>query len=87
MEDRKSTSGNCFVLGTGAISWSSNKQATVALSSTEADERLMTEDGTELTDAKVYRSLVGRLLYVTHSRPDVAYSVGVLSRFMHRPTM
>ncbi|GJW76657.1 retrovirus-related pol polyprotein from transposon TNT 1-94 [Tanacetum coccineum] len=50
-------------------------------------EKLMTEDDTELTDAKVYRSLVGRLLYVTHSRPDVAYSVGVLSRFMHRPTM
>ena len=50
-------------------------------------EKLTTEDGTELTDARVYRSLVGRLIYVTHSRPDVTYSVGVLSRFMHRPTM
>ncbi|GKC32580.1 hypothetical protein Tco_1039874 [Tanacetum coccineum] len=37
IEDRKSTSDNCFVLGTGAISWSSKKQATVALSSTEAE--------------------------------------------------
>ncbi|GKB72879.1 retrovirus-related pol polyprotein from transposon TNT 1-94 [Tanacetum coccineum] len=50
-------------------------------------EKLTTKDGKELTDVKVYRSLVGRFLYVTHSRPDVAYSVGVLSRFMHRPTM
>nr|GFB63647.1 hypothetical protein [Tanacetum cinerariifolium] len=33
-----------------------------------------------LTDAKICRSLVGRLIYVTHSRPDVAYSVGVLSK-------
>ena len=37
VDDRKSTSGNCFILGTGAISWSSKKQATVALSSTEAE--------------------------------------------------
>jgi hypothetical protein len=50
-------------------------------------EKLTTEDGTELTDARVYRSLVGRLIYVTRSRPDVTYSVGVLSQFMHRPTM
>ncbi|GJV91243.1 retrovirus-related pol polyprotein from transposon TNT 1-94 [Tanacetum coccineum] len=46
-------------------------------------EKLTTKDGNELTDAKVYRSLVGRFLYVTHYRPDVAYSVGVLSRFSH----
>nr|GEX52177.1 retrovirus-related Pol polyprotein from transposon TNT 1-94 [Tanacetum cinerariifolium] len=51
------------------------------------NEKLTTEDGTELIDARVYRSLVGRLIYVTHSRPDAAYSVGVLSRFMHRPTI
>ncbi|GKB01269.1 retrovirus-related pol polyprotein from transposon TNT 1-94 [Tanacetum coccineum] len=37
------------------------------------------EDGTGLTDATVYRSLVRRLSYLTHSRPDVAYSVGILS--------
>ncbi|GKD57288.1 retrovirus-related pol polyprotein from transposon TNT 1-94 [Tanacetum coccineum] len=37
VEDRRSTSGHCFILGTAAVSWSSKKQATVALSSTEAE--------------------------------------------------
>jgi hypothetical protein len=35
--DRKSTSGFVFMLGGGAISWSSKKQPSVALSSTEAE--------------------------------------------------
>ena len=34
-----STTGYCFTLGTGAISWSSKKQPTLALSSTEAEYR------------------------------------------------
>jgi hypothetical protein len=35
--DRKSTSGCCFSLGSGAISWFSRKQKSVALSSAEAE--------------------------------------------------
>ena len=37
--DRRSTSGFVFSLGIGAISWSSKKQPTVALSSIEAENR------------------------------------------------
>ena len=37
--DRQSTLGFVFSLGSGAISWSSKKQVTVALSSTEAKYR------------------------------------------------
>jgi len=37
VNDRKSTSGFVFMLGGAAISWSSKKQATVALLSTEAE--------------------------------------------------
>jgi hypothetical protein len=37
VNDRKSTSGYVFMLGNSAISWSSKKQTSVALSSTEAE--------------------------------------------------
>jgi hypothetical protein len=42
------------------------------------------EDGGEnpLIDSTLYRQLVGILLYLTHSRPDLSYAVGVVSRFM-----
>ena len=37
MDDRKSTSGNLFMLGSGAVSWSSKKQTVTSLSTTEAE--------------------------------------------------
>ncbi|GAU24969.1 hypothetical protein TSUD_312040 [Trifolium subterraneum] len=37
LDDRKSTSGYVFMLGSGAISWSSRKQPIVTLSTTEAE--------------------------------------------------
>lgn len=38
-----------------------------------------------LKDPGRYRRLIGRLIYLTVSRPDITYSVHVLSRFMHEP--
>ncbi|KAL4030824.1 hypothetical protein IC575_009076 [Cucumis melo] len=37
-------------------------------------------DGTEV-DHKLYRSIVGSLLYLTASRPDIAYAVGIWARY------
>ncbi|MCI80673.1 copia-type polyprotein, partial [Trifolium medium] len=37
VNDRKSTSGFVFMLGSGAISWSSKKQPIVTLSTTEVE--------------------------------------------------
>ena len=39
VEDRRSTSGYVFSLGSTVIAWSSKKQSTIALSSTEAEYR------------------------------------------------
>ncbi|GAU44717.1 hypothetical protein TSUD_400290 [Trifolium subterraneum] len=48
--------------------------------------QLSKDSGTLLTDPTAYRRLVGRLLYLTHSRPEIAYAVSKLSQFLSTPT-
>ena len=36
-------------------------------------------------DAKIYRMLVGKLLFLTKTRPDISHAVSVVSRFMQHP--
>ena len=36
-------------------------------------------------DQSLYRSMIGSLLYLTASRPDLCYSVGVCARFQANP--
>jgi hypothetical protein len=49
--------------------------------------RVKLEDGrdTPLVDNTLYRQLVGIFLYLTHSRSDLSYAVGAVSRFMQEP--
>ena len=47
--------------------------------------KLTSSEGKEFEDATKYRQLVGRLIYLTTTRPDISYVVGILSRFMHKP--
>ncbi|KAL2241232.1 UNVERIFIED_CONTAM: Retrovirus-related Pol polyprotein from transposon RE1 [Sesamum indicum] len=41
--------------------------------------------GTVLEDPESYRRLIGRLLYLGFTRPDVSYGAQQLSQFVHRP--
>ncbi|CAL8135751.1 unnamed protein product [Prunus armeniaca] len=48
--------------------------------------KLSTEDGSEQADEGVYRQIVGSLLYLTATRPDIMFATSLLARFMHGPT-
>ena len=41
---------------------------------------------TYLIDARRYRALVGKLLYVIITRPDISLAIGKISQFIERPT-
>ncbi|KAM0824008.1 hypothetical protein ACQ4PT_016362 [Festuca glaucescens] len=57
-----------------------------ALTPMEERLKLSRDSTTEEVDATQYRRLVGSLRYLAHTRPDLAFSVGYVSRFMERPT-
>ena len=48
--------------------------------------KLTSETGDTLSHPEEYQKLVGKLIYLTLTRPDIAYTVHVLSKFMHNPT-
>jgi len=49
-------------------------------------EKLKKVDESELADEGLYRRIVGSLLYLTATRPDLMYAASLLSRFMTGPT-
>ena len=42
------------------------------------------KDGTPVDTAQ-YQKLVGKLIYLAHTHPDIAFSMSVVSQFMHSP--
>lgn len=53
----------------------------------DPSEQLTKDVGGKEVDSTKYRSLVGGLRYLVHTRPDIAFSVGMVSRYMEHPTM
>jgi hypothetical protein len=47
--------------------------------------KLSKDDESKTVDTKYYRSMIGRFLYVTASRPDVKQVVGMVARFQAEP--
>ena len=57
------------------------------LTSTHVDSKrkLRREEKRVLVDKGRYQRLVGRLIYLTHTGPDIGFTVSVLSQFMNHP--
>ncbi|KAG2702072.1 hypothetical protein I3760_06G074300 [Carya illinoinensis] len=51
----------------------------------EPNLKLQKDEGVVFHDPTLYRKLVEKLLYLTHTRPDLSYSVNLLSQFMDTP--
>ncbi|XP_074301007.1 secreted RxLR effector protein 161-like [Silene latifolia] len=58
----------------------------VAITPMNINEKLQKQDVTGPADESLFRSIVGGLNYLTHTRPDIAFSVSKVSRFLHCPT-
>ena len=51
----------------------------------EAGLKLCVESNQVPVDKGRYQRLVGRLMYLSHTRPDLAYALSIVSQFMHNP--
>lgn len=52
----------------------------------EVNHKLTESTGQVPTNRERYQKLVGKLIYLAHTRPDIAYAVSIVSRFMHAPS-
>ena len=48
--------------------------------------KLEESDGSPPVDKGRYQRLMGKLIYLSHTRPDIGFSVSMVSRFMNNPT-
>ena len=53
----------------------------------ECGSKLSKFEESEKVDPTYFKSLVGSLRYLTCTRPDILYSVGIVSRYMEAPTI
>eukprot|EP00253_Pinus_taeda_P002333 PITA_02333 len=56
-----------------------------AVTPTVVGLKLTKEDSSKDIDPKSYKSIVGSLMYLTATRPDIMHAVSLISRFMERP--
>ena len=51
----------------------------------EVNHKLKISEDDPRVEPLSYQEIVGKLVYLSHTRPDICYAVNVLSQFMHSP--
>ena len=51
----------------------------------EQNHRIENDEENPKVEKTQYQRLVGKLIYLSHTRPNIAYAVSVVSQFMHDP--
>ena len=52
----------------------------------EINVKYRIDDGNPLSDLSIYRKLVGSLVYLTITRPDISHAINLASQIMTQPT-
>nr|GEU35111.1 uncharacterized mitochondrial protein AtMg00810-like [Tanacetum cinerariifolium] len=52
----------------------------------EIKEKLDLDQNGTLVDATKYRSMIGALMYLTYSRPDIVHATSLCARYQAKPT-
>jgi hypothetical protein len=51
----------------------------------ETKLKLLVDTSSELVGATLYRHIIGYLMYLTNTRPDICFDVNTLSQFLVEP--
>jgi len=49
----------------------------------EQNHKIGNDEGSSSVNKGQYQRLVGKLIYLAHTRPNIAYAISVVSQFMH----
>eukprot|EP00253_Pinus_taeda_P015521 PITA_15521 len=60
------------------------QECKAAITPTVMELKLSKEDSSKEFDPSLYKSIVGGLMYLTATRPDIMFAVSLISRFMER---
>jgi hypothetical protein len=47
--------------------------------------KLLSDTSSEIVDVTMYRQMIGSLMYLTNTRPDICFAVNTLSQYMVEP--